>query len=97
MPDFRLLAHVECQRQSGRIVGDIEDYRMGIICDRRCPNNLESGAIVDYHRHKFQYIDQYKHAVVVVGLELECMLNHFVQKTYVPPEFQGDGKSSSAF
>jgi hypothetical protein len=57
LPDFRSLAHVECPRQSGRIVGDVEDYRMGIVCDGRCPNNMESGAIVDYHRHKFQYID----------------------------------------
>jgi hypothetical protein len=62
---------VECPRQSGRIVGDVEDYRMGIVCDRRCPNkNMESSAIVDYHHHKFIYVDQHKHAIIVVGLEL---------------------------
>jgi hypothetical protein len=88
---------VECPRQGGRIAGDIEDYRMGIICDGRCPNNMESGAIVDYYHHKFQYVDQYKHSAVVVGLELECTLNHFVRETNVPPDSQGDGKSSSAF
>jgi hypothetical protein len=70
---------------------------MGIVCDRGCPNNMESGAIVDYHHHKFKNVDQYKHAVVVVGLELECMLNHFVREMNLPPESQGDGKSSSAF
>ncbi len=42
---------------------------MRIICDGRCPNNMESGAIVDYHHHKFKYVDQHKNAVVVVGLE----------------------------
>jgi hypothetical protein len=48
---------VECPRQSRRIVGDVEDYRMGIVCDRRCPNNMESHSIVDYHHHKFKYVD----------------------------------------
>jgi hypothetical protein len=70
---------------------------MRIICDGRCLDNMESGTIVDYHRHKFQYVDRYKHAIIVVGLESECTLNHFVRKTNVPPESQGDGKSSSAF
>jgi hypothetical protein len=65
-----LLAHVECPRQSGRIVSDVEDYRMGIVCDGRCPNNKESGAKVDYHCHKCKYVDQHKHVVIVVGLEL---------------------------
>jgi hypothetical protein len=88
---------VECTRQSGRIVSDVEDYRMGIICDGRCPNNMESSAIVNYLCHKFKYIDQHEHAVVVVGLELECTLNHFIWETNVSPESQGDEKSSSAF
>jgi hypothetical protein len=48
---------VECPRQSGRLVGDVEDYRMGIICDRRCLNNMESGAIADYHHREFDYVD----------------------------------------
>ncbi len=61
---------MECPGQSIRIVGDIEDYRMGIVCDGRCPNNMESGAIVNYHHHKFKYVDQHEQAVVVVGLEL---------------------------
>jgi hypothetical protein len=60
---------VECPRQSERIIGDVEDYRMGIVCDGRCPNNMESGAIVNYHHHEFKYIDQNEHAIVVVGLE----------------------------
>jgi hypothetical protein len=47
LPDFRLHACVECPRQSGRVVGDIEDYRMGIVCDGRCPNNMETGAIIN--------------------------------------------------
>ncbi len=88
---------MECPSQSGRIVGDVEDYRMGIVCDGRCPNNMERGAIVDYHRHEFKYVDGYEHAAVVVGLESECTLNHFVWETNVPPESQGDGKFSSAF
>ncbi len=69
---------------------------MGIVCDGRCPNNMECGTIVDYHHHKFQYINQHEHAVVVAGFELGCTPNHFVQKTNVPPESQGDGESSSA-
>jgi hypothetical protein len=56
---------------------------------------MESGAIVDYHHHKFQYVDQHEHLVIIAGFELECMLNHFVRETNVPPESQGDGKSSS--
>ncbi len=68
---------------------------MGIVCDGRCPNNMESGTIVDYHHHKFQYGDQHKHDVVIAGLESECTLNHIVWETNVPPESQGDGKSSS--
>jgi hypothetical protein len=56
---------------------------MGIVCDGRCPNNMECGAIVDYHCHKFQYLYQHEHAIVVAGFELECMLNHFSQKTIV--------------
>jgi hypothetical protein len=60
---------VECPRQSGRVVSDVEDYRMGIVCDRRCPNNMESSAIINYHRHKFKNIDGHKHTFVVVGLE----------------------------
>jgi hypothetical protein len=60
---------MECPRQSGSIVGDVEDYRMGIICDGRCPYNMESGAIVNYHRHKFKYVDCHEHAVIVVDLE----------------------------
>ncbi len=70
---------------------------MGIVCDERCPNNMESGAIVDYHCHKFEYFDQHKHAIIVVAPESECMLNHFIRETNVPPESQSDGKSSSAF
>jgi hypothetical protein len=88
---------VECPRQSRRIVGDVEDYRIGIVCDGRCPNNMESGTIVDNHSHKFQYVDQHEHAVVVVGLESECTPNHFIREINVPPEYQGDRKSSSAF
>jgi hypothetical protein len=65
-----LLARVECPRQSRRVAGDIEDNRMGIVCDRRCPNNMESGSIINYHHYKFKNVDQHKHAVVVVGLEL---------------------------
>jgi hypothetical protein len=61
---------VECPRQSGRVVGDIEDNRMGIVCDRRCPNNMESRVIIIYHCYKFKNIDQHKYAVIVVGLEL---------------------------
>jgi hypothetical protein len=64
-----LLAHVECPRQSRRVVCDVEEYRMGIVCDGRCPNNMESGAIINYHHHKFKNVDQHEHAVVVVGLE----------------------------
>jgi hypothetical protein len=44
-----LLAHVEYPRQSGRVVGDVEVYGMGIVCDGRCPNNMKSGAIINYH------------------------------------------------
>jgi hypothetical protein len=58
---------------------------------------MESGAIVDYHHHKFKYVDQHKHAAVVAGFESECTLNHFVRETNVPPKSQGDGKSSSTF
>jgi hypothetical protein len=88
---------VECPRQRGRIVGDVEDYRMGIVCDGRCLNNMESGAIVDYHHQKLEYIDRYQHAVIVVAPESECTLNHFIQKTNVPPESQSDGEFSSTF
>jgi hypothetical protein len=42
---------------------------MGIVCDGRCPNNMESGAIINYHHYKFKNVDQHEHAVVVVGLE----------------------------
>jgi hypothetical protein len=61
---------VECPRQSRRIFGDVEDYRMGIVCDGRCLNNTASGAIVDYNRHEFEYVDQHEHAVVVDAPEL---------------------------
>jgi hypothetical protein len=60
---------VECPRQRGRVVGDVEDYRMRIVCDGRCPNNMESGAIINYHCHKFKNVDCHEHAIVVVGLE----------------------------
>jgi hypothetical protein len=50
--------------------GEVEDYRMGIVCDRRCPNNIKSGAIINYHHHKFKNVDQHKHAIIVVGLKL---------------------------
>jgi hypothetical protein len=69
---------------------------MGIVCDGRCPNIMESGAIVDYHRHKFQYVDQHKHAIVVAGFELECTLNHFVRERNVPPESQDDKNPPSS-
>jgi hypothetical protein len=58
---------------------------MGIICDRRCPNNMESGAIVDYHCHKLEYVDQHEHAIIVIAPDLECMLNHLIRETNVPP------------
>ncbi len=57
---------------------------------------MESSAIVDYHHHKLEYVDQYKHAVIVVAPESECTLNHFIQETNVPPESQSGGESSSA-
>jgi hypothetical protein len=60
---------VECPRQSGRVVSDVEDNRMGIVCDGRCPNNMESGTIINYHHYKFKNVDQHEHAMVVVGLE----------------------------
>jgi hypothetical protein len=41
---------------------------------------MESGAIVDYHRHKLKYINRYKYAIIVVAPELECMLNHFIRE-----------------
>jgi hypothetical protein len=46
-------------KTSGRVVGDIEDNRMGIVCDRRCPNNIESGAMVNYHRYKFKNVEHH--------------------------------------
>ncbi len=70
---------------------------MRIVCDRRCLNNMESSTIVDYHYHKLDYVDQHKHAIIVVAPELECTLNHFIRETNVPPESQSDGKSSSTF
>jgi hypothetical protein len=70
LPNLWLLARVEHPRQSRRIVGDVEDYKMEIVCDGRCPNNMESGAIVDYHHHKFECIDQHEHAVIAVAPEL---------------------------
>jgi hypothetical protein len=88
---------VECPRRHGRVVGDVEDYRVGIVCDGRCPNNMESGAIVGYHHHKFEYVDQHEHAVIVVAPESEFTLNHFIREMNVPLESQSDGKSSSAF
>jgi hypothetical protein len=51
-----LLAQVECLRHHGRVVGNVKDYRMGIVCDGRCPNNMESGATIDYHHHELEYI-----------------------------------------
>jgi hypothetical protein len=60
---------VEYPRQSRRVFGDVEDNRMGIVCDGRCPNNMESGSIIKYHHYKFRSVDQHRHAVVVVGLE----------------------------
>ncbi len=59
--------------------------------------NMESCAIVDYHHHKLEYVDQHEHAVIVVAPESECMLNHLIRETNVPPEYQSDGISSSAF
>ncbi len=70
---------------------------MGIICDGRCLNNMESSTIVDYHHHTLKYVDQYEHAVMVVAPESECMLNHFIWETNMPPESQSGGESSSAF
>jgi hypothetical protein len=87
---------VECPRKSRRIVGDVEDYRVGVICDRRCPNNMERGAIVDYNHHKFQYVDRHEHAVVIAGFESGCTLNHFVRETNVPPESQGSKRAAPA-
>jgi hypothetical protein len=55
---------------SDGVVGDVEDYRMGTVCDGRCPNNMESGTIINNHRYKFKKVDQYEHAIIVVGLEL---------------------------
>jgi hypothetical protein len=95
--DLLLFECVQCPRQHGRVVGDVEDYMMGIVCDGRCPNNMESGAIVDYQCHKFEDIDQYKHAVIGIASESECTLDHFIQKKNVPPESQCNQESSSAF
>ena len=61
---------MECPRQSRKVVGDVEDNRMGIVCDGRCPNNMESDKIINYHCYKFKNVDQHKHAIVVVILEL---------------------------
>jgi hypothetical protein len=81
---------VKCPRQRRRVVGDIEDYRMGILCDRRCSNNMESGTTVDYHHHELKDINRYKLAIIVVAPETECRLNHFIGETDVPPESQCD-------
>jgi hypothetical protein len=58
---------------------------------------MESSAVVDYHCHKLEYVDQYEHAVIVVAPELECTLNLFIREMNVPPESQRDGETSSAF
>jgi hypothetical protein len=42
---------------------------MGIDCDGRCPSNMESSAIINYHRYKFKNVDQQEHAIIVVGPE----------------------------
>jgi hypothetical protein len=60
---------MECPRQSRRVVSDNEDNRTGIVCDGRFLNNMESGAIINYHPYKFKNVGQHEHAVVVVGLE----------------------------
>ncbi len=96
-PNFWLFAHVECPRQSRRVVGDIEGYRMGIVCDGKCPNNMESGAIVDYNHHSLKVVDWYKLAIIVIALEAKCTLNTFSRETNVPPEFWCDQEYSSAF
>ncbi len=70
---------------------------MGIVCDERCLNNMESSTIVDYHHHKLEDIDQYKHAIIVVAPETDWMLNHFIQETNMPPKSQSDQESSQAF
>jgi hypothetical protein len=58
---------------------------------------MESGAIVDYHHHELEDVDQYEHAVIVVAPESEYTLNHFIQETNVPPESQCDQEYSSIF
>jgi hypothetical protein len=88
---------VECPRQCGRIVGDIEDDRVGIVCDGSCTNNMESGAIVDYHHYKLEYVDQHEHAIIIVAPESEFILNHLIRETNVLSESQSDGESYSTF
>ncbi len=81
-------ARVKCPRQCRRVVSDV---------DGRCPNNMESGTVVDDHCHKRKDIDRYKLAITVVAPGVECMLNKFIWETNVPPESQFNWESSSAF
>jgi hypothetical protein len=86
---------VECSRQHQRVVGDVENYRIGIVCDRIHPDNMESRTVVDYHYHKLKDVDQYKLAIIVAAPETECTLNHFFRETNVPPESQCNWEPSS--
>jgi hypothetical protein len=88
---------VKCPRQRGRVVGDVEDYRMGIVCDGRCWSSMGNGTIVDYHHHKLEDVDQYELAIIVVAPETGCTLNHFIRETNVQPESQRNQESSSGF
>jgi hypothetical protein len=56
-PIFDYLHVWSVQDNVEELSGKVKDYRMGIVCVRRCPNNMESGKIVDYHHHKLEYVD----------------------------------------
>ena len=82
--------------QSRRIVGNIEDDRMGVIRGISGRNHMQDCAVIQDNCHKLEDIDGDQQIVRIVLFVEQRTLLHLIWEVQVPPKLEGDGVSSGS-
>ncbi len=86
----------QCPVESGRIIGNIEDDRMRVVCDLGGRNHVQDCAVIQDDRNKLKDIDGDRLIIRVITHVEQRVLLDLIWEIQMPPELEGYGVSSSS-
>jgi hypothetical protein len=84
---------VEGPVQCRRVVCDVKENRMRILCDGSCLDNVKCGTVVYDHRDKLKDTDSDERTICIVAFEAKRRLNDFAWETMMPPKSLERGRN----